>query len=69
MRKLDEPSLKLVGFKLQKLLQPYHNYRSSYFLYPDDELVENSCKISKALIIAMLKKEKMAIIRFIPSKA
>jgi len=38
IKKLDNPSLRLLGFKPRNTLKPYHNLRSSYFLYPDEEV-------------------------------
>ena len=32
----------LIGFKPIKELKDFHNYRGSYFVYPDDEHVNGS---------------------------
>lgn len=39
IKKFDEPSLKLMGFKPKERVKAYHNIRSSYFLYPDDDVI------------------------------
>lgn len=33
--------MKLMGFKPKSRIKPYHNYRSSYFLYPDEDVRED----------------------------
>lgn len=34
--------MKLIGFKPRSKLKLYHNYRPSYFLYPDEFRVKGS---------------------------
>jgi len=41
IKKFDDPSLKLMGFKPSSRLKSYHNVRSSYFLYPDEDVILN----------------------------
>lgn len=38
----EKPGMKLIGFKPLGSLKEYHNYRTSYFIYPDDEHVTGS---------------------------
>jgi len=38
----EQPGMTLIGFKSINSLKEYHNYRASYFLYPDDEHVQGS---------------------------
>ena len=66
IKDFGEPSLTLLGFKPLEWLEPYYNNRSSYFLYPNDDRVENSGKFFDAMIEMMKKKRKIAIVRFIP---
>jgi ATP-dependent DNA helicase 2 subunit 1 len=66
IKDFGEPSLVLIGFKPQDRLKVYHNIRPPYFIYPDDERVENSSKFFDGLIESMLKLKKVAIARFIP---
>lgn len=56
----------LVGFKPKKKLKIYHNYRTSYFVYPDEERVSGSSQIFDALIKVMLHKDVIGIIKFVP---
>ena len=35
MKNLEEPGMTLIGFKPKHLIKPYHNLRTSYFIYPD----------------------------------
>jgi len=56
----------LIGFKSVHTLKDYHNYRASYFLYPDDEHVNGSSQFFDALISQMIAKEKLAIVRLCP---
>jgi ATP-dependent DNA helicase 2 subunit 1 len=69
IKKFDDPSLVLMGFKPYSRLKEYHNYRTSYFLYPDDEKIEGSSQVFHSLIETLLAKDKIAIVRFIPKKA
>jgi ATP-dependent DNA helicase 2 subunit 1 len=39
IKKFDTPSLKLMGFKPRSRLKEYHNYKASYFLYPDEDVL------------------------------
>ena len=42
IKKFDVPSLKLMGFKPRSRVKAYHNIRSSYFLYPNDDVNSNA---------------------------
>lgn len=66
IKTFGEPSLVLIGFKPKDRLKIYHNVKAPYFLYPDDERVENSSKFFDGLIETMINKKKIAIARFIP---
>jgi len=44
-----------MGFKPSSALKAYHNYRSSYFVYPDEEHVVGSSSMMDALIKEMIK--------------
>lgn len=58
----------LVGFKPRKKLKVYYNYRTSYFIYPDEERVVGSSAMFDALIKTMIEQEIMGIVKFIPKK-
>src|SRR3990167_602814 len=68
IKTFGEPGLVLIGFKPKSSLKVHHNVKPPYFLYPDDERVENSGKFFDGLIKSMIKpgNEKVAICRFIP---
>lgn len=66
IKEFGEPSLVLIGFKPRDRLKVYHNIKAPYFIYPDDERVENSGKFFDGLIESMIKMKKVAIARFIP---
>ena len=68
IKTFGEPSLVLLGFKPLHRLKVYHNVRSSYFVYPDDERVENSSKFFHGLIEVLTKKKKFGLVRFIAKK-
>lgn len=42
IKAFEEPGMRLIGFKPSNTLKPYHNYRTSYFVYPDDSHVKGS---------------------------
>ena len=58
-----------MGFKPRDRLKEYHNVRSSYFIYPDDDRVGGSSQVFHSLIEEMLEMDKIAIVRFVPKKA
>lgn len=58
----------LVGFKPSHALKAYHNYRTSYFVYPDESHVKGSSQSFDALIKQMIAKDKVAIVKFIARK-
>jgi len=68
IKMFDKPGLKLMGFKPAMELRSHHNYRSSYFIYPNNNKVKNSAQVCHALISTMLKKKNIAIVRFIPKR-
>lgn len=66
IKDFGEPSMVLIGFKPRDRLKIFHNIKAPYFIYPDDERVENSSKFFHGLIETMVKMKKVAIARFIP---
>ena len=63
---LEKPGLKLVGFKCYSSLKPYFNIKSSYFIYPDEDLNPGSSQFCDSLINQLKAKSKIAICRFVP---
>jgi ATP-dependent DNA helicase 2 subunit 1 len=50
VKNIEAPGMTLIGFKPKKLIKPYHNLRTSYFLYPDEDHVTGSSQFCDALI-------------------
>ena len=62
---LEEPGMKLMGFKSIESIKPYYNLRESYFIYPNELYFNGSSKLIDALIKQMLNKNKCAIVKFV----
>ena len=62
---LEEPGMKLMGFKSIESIKPYYNLRESYFIYPNELYSNGSSKLIDALIKQMLNKNKCAIVKFV----
>jgi len=65
IKNLDTHGMKLMGFKDKSSIKPYYNYRSSYFIYPEENLTEGASELFDALIKQLLAKDKVAIVKFI----
>lgn len=65
IKHFDSPGMKLLGFKSKSSLKAYHNIRPSYFIYPDERVMKGSSQTFHAMIKSLIKKEKVAIARFI----
>ena len=50
IKSIEPPGITLVGFKPKSLIKSYHNIRTSYFLYPDEEHIAGSQQFFDALI-------------------
>ena len=62
---LEEPGMKLMGFKSIDSIKPYYNVRESYFIYPNELVSNGAGKLVDALIKQMCVKKKCAIIKFV----
>ena len=62
---LEEPGMKLMGFKSIDSIKPYYNIRESYFIYPNELVSNGAGKLVDALIKQMCNKKKCAIIKFV----
>ena len=62
---LEEPGMKLMGFKSIDSIKPYYNIRESYFIYPNELFSNGSGKLVDALIKQMANKKKCAIVKFV----
>jgi ATP-dependent DNA helicase 2 subunit 1 len=56
----------LLGFKPLDVIAHHHNYRSSYFLYPTEEVIQGSTVAFAAIFKAMLKLKRAAVVRVTP---
>lgn len=63
---LRNPGIALLGFKPRKLIKPYHNLRSSCFLYPDEEHVAGSSQFCDALIKELVETDQIALVSIMP---
>ncbi len=66
IKNFESPGLTLVGFKPKDKLKVFHNLRTSYFVYPDEERVAGSSSFSDALIKGMIEKELIGIVKLVP---
>ena len=66
IKAIEEPGLKLIGFKSIDKIKVYHNIKSSYFITPDEDLNPGSSQLCDALIKQLIQKNKVAIVKFIP---
>ena len=62
---LEEPGMKLMGFKSIDSIKPYYNIRESYFIYPNELFSNGAGKLVDALIKQMANKKKCAIVKFV----
>ena len=62
---LEEPGMKLMGFKSIESIKPYYNIRESYFIYPNELFSNGAGKLVDALIKQMINKKKCAIVKFV----
>ena len=58
----------LIGFKPRHLIKPYHNLRTSYFLYSDEEHVSGSSQFLDALIDELTETNMVGIAKIMPRK-
>ena len=65
IKSLDEPGIKLMGFKSINSIKPYYNVRESVFLYPNEQLSNGASQLCDALIKQLSNKNKCAIVKFV----
>ena len=66
---IEEPGMKLMGFKSLDSIKPYYNVRESYFIYPNELFSNGSGTLVDAMIKQMLNKKKCAIVKFVSREA
>ena len=66
IKSIEPPGITLIGFKPKSVIKPYHNIRTSYFLYPDEEHVSGSSQFFDALIDQLVESNQVGIIKIMP---
>ncbi|XP_063796528.1 X-ray repair cross-complementing protein 6 [Pseudophryne corroboree] len=68
LKRFDDPSLVLIGFKPISLLKKHHFIRPAQFIYPEESLISGSSTLFQALLIKCLERQVMAICRYTPRR-
>ncbi|XP_051899380.1 X-ray repair cross-complementing protein 6 [Pristis pectinata] len=68
LRRFDNPSLVLIGFKPLSLLKKHHHIRPSQFIYPEEELIAGSTTLFRALLTKCLERNVCIICRYTPRR-
>ncbi|CAL5220319.1 g2309 [Coccomyxa viridis] len=68
IRITQDPGLSLLGFKPASCLKPWHTWRQSNFVYPDERTMPGSTTAFIALHEAMLSQERVAICTYVRSR-
>lgn len=66
VKSIDVNGMQLMGFKDRSYLKVYHNIKHSNFIYPDEKKVTGSSQCLDAMIKEMMRKDKIAIVKFSP---
>ncbi len=66
VKNIEPPGMTLIGFKSKKLIKPYHNLRTSYFLYPDEDHVTGSSQFCDSLINELTDRNLVGIAKIVP---
>lgn len=66
IKNLEQPGMTLIGFKPKSLIKPYHNLRTSYFLYPDEEHITGSSQFFDSLITELTRQNLVGIVKLVP---
>lgn len=61
MKQIQEPGIKLIGFKPLSAINLELHLKSTYFLYPSDDRIKGSSTLFRALWEKCWEKEKIAI--------
>ncbi len=68
MRAITTAGLSLLGFKPASCLKPWHTWRQSNFVYPDERTMPGSTTAFIALHEAMRSQERVAICTYVRSR-
>ena len=65
IKTVGEAGLVLLGFKAASAIKAYHNLRSPYFIYPDEEGTKGSTRAFHALLLGMSELSVVGVARLI----
>ncbi|CAL8470635.1 g10177 [Coccomyxa elongata] len=65
---VKDPGLYLLGFKPRSCLRPWHTWRQSTFVYPDERAMPGSTTAFIALHEAMLQSDRMAVCTYVRTR-
>ncbi|KAM8931167.1 X-ray repair cross-complementing protein 6 isoform 2-T2 [Pelodytes ibericus] len=68
LKRFDDPSLVLIGFKPTKLLKKHHYVKPAQFVYPEESLINGSSTLFQALLTKCASRDVMAICRYTPRR-
>ncbi|XP_067875564.1 X-ray repair cross-complementing protein 6 [Heterodontus francisci] len=68
LKRFDDPSLVLIGFKPLSLLKKHHYIRPSQFIYPEETIITGSTTLFSALLTKCLEKKVYAVCRYTPRR-
>ncbi|XP_053325037.1 X-ray repair cross-complementing protein 6 [Spea bombifrons] len=68
LKRFDDPSLVLIGFKPISFLKKQHFIKPAQFVYPEESLINGSSTLFQTLLTRCLSREVMAICRYTPRR-
>ncbi|KAL2361154.1 ATP-dependent DNA helicase II subunit 1 [Blastomyces dermatitidis] len=68
LRNFGEPTIRIIGFKPLSALPIWASMKHPTFIYPSEEGYVGSTRVFSALYQTLLKKEKLALVWFVPRK-
>lgn len=68
LRNFGEPTIRIIGFKPLSALPIWASMKHPTFIYPTEEGYVGSTRVFSALYQTLLKKEKLALVWFVPRK-
>ncbi|PGH29589.1 ATP-dependent DNA helicase II subunit 1 [[Emmonsia] crescens] len=68
LRNFGEPTIRIIGFKPLSALPIWASMKHPTFIYPSEEGYVGSTRVFSALYQTLLRKEKLALVWFVPRK-
>ena len=62
IRHIDDPIIRIIGFKPMSMLKDWQNMNHSVFIYPSDLKLKGSIRAFTSLYQTLLKKDKFAVV-------